>query len=988
MTVRMKKPEKKRHILGKLEVETNNSGLEAWLVFTPREEGPIWANAQITELIKNENIIEGFEPETIDEVLDEFMGVTDNQASKLIAKGLAPELPILDKVEWEEIFIPEYLSDDAENCFSEAADPQIYRKRVQKIKTKKKVKKKGLFAFGNKEEDVSFLEKKEIAERVFVEPAIVKKGYSEEGKKIASIIPGKPGKNGISVYGTSVPPVQITEPAIYPGDNIEQRGRDLYALETGFIRIGKNWVDLIPFESHKWSIRLTKDRATCLLDFTPGDKNALIPGGEVIIAEAEKQGYPREKLKSQTEIDNLLRDAASEGRKLEGIPVSAAEDAKIEIEVTPNELKAYLNLKKGTGNGKPLLLKEVGNVLKNCKLKIQKYDVLKNDIIAFYRSPDVTLHHYLLAEGKPPQRGEDREFNFKIDFLDEKEASLLKERIKKQSDKFTDLSNLEEFPLDEIEEIAKVEEQQYIASFSKESKGLAGRNVYGESIAGIPGNDPAVEVYDHLQIKHDDVIATASGLLAMTVKNDETHLRVIPYQEQKLSIKISADRMKAFLTMSPGKGPVEAITEERIHKAIKDRGIVAGIKDDQIKFALKQTKGGFLVEEEIIAEGIYPADSLESRLKFYVTFASGKKATMKEGGQADFKTQDNITTVRADELIAEILPAMQEVRDGQDVFGKTIPAQNVNQDVELDAGKNIRKEVYEGGIKYYAEKSGELVYKGKRLEISQSYIIKTDVGVKTGNIKFSGDVQVKGGVQDGYYILSGGGIKVGGTIGSALLSAENDIKVDGGIKGNGKAVLRAKGGISCSFAEEANLLSVQDITIKNSCINCKIKSNGKLRFTGEKAVLFGGTILCQKGIILKQLGSPNGIHTVVSFGQDYLIEDRIEQEKKEMKKLKDQMTQLDGLMLRAGKENDNKKLVGYRRKKLKMVKVMETRSKRLFDLMVKYEEHFPGEIHVSGSVHPGTVIESHGRTLEVTSEKKNTTFVFNAKAGHVQEKTT
>lgn len=78
-------------------------------------------------------------------------------------------------------------------------------------------------------------------------------------------------------------------------------------------------------------------------------------------------------------------------------------------------------------------------------------------------------------------------------------------------------------------------------------------------------------------------------------------------------------------------------------------------------------------------------------------------------------------------------------------------------------------------------------------------------------------------------------------------------------------------------------------------------------------------------------------------------------------------------------------LESLRKKKVIALKAMEKRGLRLFSLRERFEEHYESAVVVKGTVYPGVTLESHGRTLEVTNERKNVTFKFDQRSGHITE---
>ena len=148
--------------------------------------------------------------------------------------------------------------------------------------------------------------------------------------------------------------------------------------------------------------------------------------------------------------------------------------------------------------------------------------------------------------------------------------------------------------------------------------------------------------------------------------------------------------------------------------------------------------------------------------------------------------------------------------------------------------------------------------------------------------------------------------------------------------------------------------------------------------------MIGGTVRTRGGLATFNLGNDRGIRTVVVFGQDYLIGDRIEREELELEKLKKQAADLDFEMRQNEKDADDETLTRNRKRKRQVLKEVEKRSVRLFTLRERFEEHYPAEITVRGTLYPGVVFESHGRTREITKERKNVTVAFDRESGHIE----
>jgi uncharacterized protein (DUF342 family) len=258
------------------------------------------------------------------------------------------------------------------------------------------------------------------------------------------------------------------------------------------------------------------------------------------------------------------------------------------------------------------------------------------------------------------------------------------------------------------------------------------------------------------------------------------------------------------------------------------------------------------------------------------------------------------------------------------------------------------------------------------------------VGGKAGNVKFAGEVVVAGAVESGGYIMAGN-LKVRGRVGGALLSSDHNIQVADGIHGEGKAVLRAKKHISVGFVERSLVMAVGDVHIGKAALGCTFRVNGRIYQKTPGGGVQGGLAKVRLGLDVMNLGSPSGLATTVSFGQDYLVEDQIQAEVKETDKLREAIVQLDILMRKLTSPGDKDRLNGARQKKVLLMKMLDKRNLKLINLRDKFDLHVPSQIIVHETLFPGVSIESHGRLYEPKSRKTAVRIVFDEQTGHIQE---
>jgi uncharacterized protein (DUF342 family) len=981
-------------ITGNLQLDVDESGLEARIVYTPSSDGEQWDVEKLKRLLNEEKITEGVDEKTLESTIDDLAKQPEkrgdgeiNKQTVLIAEGTPAQDPVPEKVNWLDLPKPEDIKEDIERFLQDVDAPNITKERVKKVKTKKKVQKKQKFPFMQPKEEVEEVtEKQKVQEPVEVDPEVEDYGWAEQGQKLATVAPGRPGKPGKDVYGTPIMPVSETEEAVYPGQGTEKEKSDVVAKESGVVRRGKNWVEVLPFRRHSWDMYLSKDKATCYLTFTPGNEYATPPTPGQLFSKVEELGYPEEHLLSGEELEEMILSAIREQKELSDEIISTDKDASIDLHITDDKTKALLSLEKGRGRGKPLSLKEVGKTIRESGLKGVKIEKVKKDLMEFYRSSRFSMEDYVLAEGSPPEESEDGTVSMNVTFLGEQEREELREQITNTDNTtFPEITSTNDFHILEVEEMAFVIRHQTVAKLEPGKKGKDGKDVFGNTLASRKPKEPQVKLLENL-VKEENVIqAQINGLLEKGKHAETVLLRVRPHKDGEAEVTVSEDKMRAYLTMYPAEGMGKAPGDELIKKRLAEKGVKKGVDEETIEDAVKRAASGEKVVNLLVAKGREPQHASENQIEFHVNFPSRKKVTIKEDGRADYKTHDTMVLVNTGDVVATILPPEVEPSDGWDITGKSHPAKK-KQGIDIEIGKNVKQEPQDdGSVNLVAEKDGKLLYDKKQLAIQDVHVVDGNVDLKSGNIKFKGPVEIKGDVESGFYVVSGDSITVKEGVEAALLTCEKDLSIAQGVKGGGKAVLRAKNTIQATFIERAKVLAVGDVQVKNFCLQSDVKSNGKVTLETEKGSFIGGSVRARKGLDVMNLGSKSGMRTEVFFGQDYLIADQIGLEEKEIEKIKKKIMDYDSAMNRLEKEGKTTKLEKIRKEKLKLMKIMEKRSFRLFTFRERFEEHFPSEVQVRGTLYPGVVIESHGRYYEPKEEKTSIKLVFDQESGQIKE---
>lgn len=973
-------------IKGKITLHFDTLSTEAKLVFIPDPSGETHTAETLSAIVTAAGLRTNHSQ--IEKILVMF-SKAKAPTSELIAKGEMPVEWQPESVEWEEI--PE--NPDFEKfkleVLKNAAPPVFYKTVVEQVPITKKTTDSSMFGLIKKEKTETIYEKKEKRIQLHInDPQMLKAIWVKADTVVGIVYPAKPGKNGKDVFGRIIkvdPPENLN---FLLGDNLKLQKNQIISQLDGFLRIGAQWADIIPFANHSWSLKKASDGVTILMDFFPGYRLLPIPSVSSILEEAITLGASQDQLIPEKNLEAELSRSIKTSKSLLDFNLSLNRDAVIAITVSPDKLKATLTLVKGQGNGKPLILNEVAKAITEHQLANLNFEKIKTDLVQFYKSNQIELRDYVLCEGEAPVPGANRDLNYHIIFTPEEQKTQIVDSLKKDTALVRFVNSLNDFPLEQTLKLAFVKKNQLIARFSPPTFGKPGKDVFGKEITATPGSDPVVWLYENIRFTKESLESIEDGVLLVSENDGETFLRVIPYRDAAVTVSISDDFMQAQADFFAEYGMGKELSLDFVQNILTEHGIVHGINHIAIADGIKQAKRDGEARGIVIAQGTKPVPSGGYKLVWLIQFASGKAVTIRENGKADFKNQDKLTMVAENQPVLELVKIGQEGQNGTDITGKTIPAPKdpaasappvwEERQFKIEA-KDAETQVLTTLV------TGELQFENNKLTINEGYKVDGDIGPQTGNIKFPGTIIINGNILTGFMVMATGNIGVGASVEAALVSADGDVKITEGIKGAGKGTIRAKKTIEAGFAEQAYLMAVGDIILKNSALRCVIKTNSKLKLLGDKGNLIGGNARCKLGIEAHNIGSENEVKTEISFGQDYLIKDAIEVEEKEIEKLKTMILHIDKSMREAEKTGSSQ-LAKLRQDKVKILKLLEYRSIRLIQLKEKFDAFIPAEIIVRNTLYPGVIIESHNRFYEVKQKRQKVSISFDPQSGKIIEK--
>lgn len=333
----------------------------------------------------------------------------------------------------------------------------------------------------------------------------------------------------------------------------------------------------------------------------------------------------------------------------------------------------------------------------------------------------------------------------------------------------------------------------------------------------------------------------------------------------RLFVKISNDYYHAYLTVDADHYDFR-LTKEEIINTLKERKVVFGLNPNAIDFIINNPEKADNVE---VATGIMHEHGIDSIINFDIETDTNLKPQENEDGTVDFKSTNFVTTVKKGQILAK-KTINTPGKSGTTVTGMNIKAKDGKM-ANFKFGKNV--ELAGDEMSIIASCDGTIKMSGVKISIIEVLEIFSDVGVKTGNISFSGRIIIRGNVTSGYKVETQDAIEIYGVVESAEILAGGDIIISGGVQGNDDCLIRAGGDITCNYFNNCHVIAGGNIKT-DSMMHCDVVCDETITAKGRKGLILGGSYVSRHHIIAKTIGTEIGTITKLQLGitNDIMVE--------------------------------------------------------------------------------------------------------------------
>ncbi len=340
--------------------------------------------------------------------------------------------------------------------------------------------------------------------------------------------------------------------------------------------------------------------------------------------------------------------------------------------------------------------------------------------------------------------------------------------------------------------------------------------------------------------------------------------------------RISEDRLEMYVILLPLRHGHEILADKIARSSGSEAGAAASLAIRIDKCDIEFSTKGTTSQSQLFRKGVPPLQGRDGRVVMYCKDDHEKLA--ESDSKIDFKESFRFREVAKGTLLAIEYPAVIP-KPGIDVSGEIIRVGDVRR-VAFSCGPNIERLIEGDRIKFIAAATGIISVEENYAGISTELVVNGNVDAHTGNIKFSGDVLVKGCIRSGYSIDCGGNLKVLEMIEDrVLIDCKNSLFVKKGIFGENTGV-KVGGDAEIGFLQNTKVRVAGNLLIKEYCYQSEVFAGGEITVTGdgltsrERGAVVGGYVSSFGSMKLHSAGSSSA-QTMILCGVDPSFYDKL-----------------------------------------------------------------------------------------------------------------
>ena len=265
--------------------------------------------------------------------------------------------------------------------------------------------------------------------------------------------------------------------------------------------------------------------------------------------------------------------------------------------------------------------------------------------------------------------------------------------------------------------------------------------------------------------------------------------------KRQMNLRISEDKMEAYIsilykpstiyklkdTKPTNIVTIDLETKEEImppkftESEIKNELLNHNIKYGILKMSIIKCVRADEITELLIASGKKTIEKIDDRLE--IKYNEGEAQNKDDNTKViDYKAIGAVKGVEVGQVLAIHYPG-KDGEDGVDITGKIIKVKNAKK-IVIGAGEGC---VLKDKFTVVATSEGRPSARGTTFFVYKIHEINGDVELKTGNIKFVGDIVISGSVREGMKVDAGNCILIKNNVAESEITANGDIVIKGNV---------------------------------------------------------------------------------------------------------------------------------------------------------------------------------------------------------------
>ena len=424
------------------------------------------------------------------------------------------------------------------------------------------------------------------------------------------------------------------------------------------------------------------------------------------------------------------------------------------------------------------------------------------------------------------------------------------------------------------------------------------------------------------------------------------------------AIRIAADRMQAIVIIDAGV-PVPSVRELR--EALEVAGVNTGILSEALENIAAGTAAGVMV---VVASGTVPVKGEDGWIEWLFAPKPGIKAMYRNAAPG--------------QRIAVVHPPSAGT-PGMSVQGEVLPPVP-GKPAHLRKGSNTSVDSADPDA-VVATAGGNIVAGEGSVDVQPVLTVNGQIDYGTGNVDFAGSLVVNGDIRGDITVRVKGSLTVHGNVEDAEIEAGEDVTITKGFVGRGKGRLAAGGSVTLLHLLNQTVTAGKDVHLGRESVNGTVDAKGII--DAPRAVIAGGVLHADGGIVVNTKGSTDGPLAKIRAGKRGRILERLPSAERELKQAEEQTAevkeavyrlvrmQIDAGSLDAEKQNSLRKLQAAQKALPQRIAAIKAELAGLKDSLKKNQDV---TVKVCETVFENTKLEINGAKKIIDAALSGVTF--------------